>query len=57
LVGEAVLEITAETKPCQVMEAAHHGLRSALKPDWRGGVCCRVISGGKIRIGDPVELL
>jgi MOSC domain-containing protein YiiM len=57
LVGDAVLEITGETKPCQVMEAAHRGLRNSLKPDWRGGVCCRVISGGKIRIGDPVELL
>ena len=56
-IGEVVLEITGETKPCQVMEAARQGLRAALKPDWRGGVCCRVIAGGKIRIGDPVELL
>ncbi|SRR5258706_12062578 len=56
-VGEVVLEVTGETKPCQVMEAAHRGLRAAMRPDWRGGVCCRVVSSGKIRIGDAVELL
>jgi len=31
-------------------------LRRALKPDWRGGVCCDVVSGGTIRVGDPVLL-
>jgi MOSC domain-containing protein YiiM len=56
-IGDVVLEVAGETKPCQLMEAAHHGLRAALKPDWRGGVCCRVINGGNIRLGDPVELL
>jgi len=56
-VGEVVLEVTGETKPCQVMEAAQQGLRAALKPDWRGGVCCRVVAGGSVRIGDAVELL
>ena len=51
-----VLEVTTETQPCQVMEAAHRGLRRALAPDWRGGVCCRVIAGGRIRVGDSVEV-
>jgi MOSC domain-containing protein YiiM len=56
-IGECILEVTQETKPCQVMEAAHRGLKQALTPDWRGGVCCRVVSGGAIRAGQPVDVL
>ena len=55
-VGEALLEVTDETKPCQVMEAACRGLRRALTTDWRGGVTCRVLKAGTIRVGDPVEV-
>ena len=55
-IGELVLEVTDETKPCQVMEAAHRGLRRALTPEWRGGVTCRVVKGGMIRVGDRVEV-
>ena len=55
-IGDLVLEVTDETKPCQIMEAAHRGLRRALTPEWRGGVTCRVIRGGMIRIGDSVEV-
>jgi MOSC domain-containing protein YiiM len=56
VIGGAVLEVTQETQPCQVMEAAHRGLRAALTPEWRGGVCCRVVQGGTIRIGDRVDV-
>jgi MOSC domain-containing protein YiiM len=56
LIGAAVLEVTQETQPCEVMEAAHRGLRAALTPDWRGGVCCKVVKGGTIRVGDSVEV-
>jgi MOSC domain-containing protein YiiM len=56
VIGSLVLEVTQETQPCQVMEAAHQGLRAALKPEWRGGVCCRVVQGGTIRIGDRVDV-
>jgi MOSC domain-containing protein YiiM len=55
-IGDLILEVTEETKPCQVMEAAHRGLRRALTPLWRGGVCCRVVQGGRIRVGDSVEI-
>jgi MOSC domain-containing protein YiiM len=54
-IGDLVLEVTQETKPCHLMEAAHQGLKRALTPEWRGGVCCRVLKGGKIRVGDRVE--
>ena len=56
VIGAAVLEVTQETQPCQIMEAAHRGLRAALTPEWRGGVCCRVVQGGTIRIGDRVDV-
>jgi MOSC domain-containing protein YiiM len=56
VIGSLVLEVTQETQPCQVMEAAHRGLRAALTPDWRGGVCCRVVQGGTVRVGDRVDI-
>jgi MOSC domain-containing protein YiiM len=56
VIGSLVLEVTQETQPCQVMEAAHRGLRAALTPDWRGGVCCRVVASGTIRVGDRVDV-
>ena len=55
-IGQVLLEVTDETKPCQVMEAAHRGLRRALTPEWRGGVTCKVVQGGTIRVGDRVEV-
>jgi MOSC domain-containing protein YiiM len=54
-IGEVVLKVAEETEPCFLMERAHSGLKDALTPDWRAGVCCCVVSGGAIRVGDPVE--
>jgi MOSC domain-containing protein YiiM len=56
IIGSLVLEVTQETQPCGVMEAAQRGLRRALRPEWRGGVCCRVVQGGTIRVGDEVAV-
>ncbi len=56
LLGEAILEITGETDPCERMEQAQPGLFSALLPGWRGGVTCRVVNGGVIRVGMAVTL-
>jgi len=56
VIGNLVLEVTQETQPCHLMDEARLGLRAALKPDWRGGVSCRVVLGGTIRVGDRVEL-
>jgi MOSC domain-containing protein YiiM len=55
-IGDLRLEITGETDPCERMTEACPGLREALTPGWRGGVCCRVLSGSEIRIHDPVTL-
>lgn len=57
VLGEAVLEVTGETDPCQRMEAACPGLFDALRPDWRGGVTCRVLRGGEIAVGMAVAWL
>ncbi len=55
-IGDVVLEVTQETKPCALMEAAFRGLRAAMRPDWRGGVLCKVVRGGEIELGDVVTL-
>ena len=54
-IGDARLEVTMETDPCELMESKRTGLMKALTPDWRGGVSCRVLAGGSIRIGDSVD--
>lgn len=54
-IGDVELEITEETDPCSRMDAQHRGLTAALAPEWRGGVCCKVVSAGEIAIGDRVE--
>jgi MOSC domain-containing protein YiiM len=56
-IGGVIFEVTQETAPCHLMERAHTGLRNAMTPDWRGGVCCKVIAGGEIRVGDRAERL
>jgi MOSC domain-containing protein YiiM len=55
-VGDIELEITQETDPCIRMDEQHQELKSALMPDWRGGVCCKVIKAGSLKVGDSVEL-
>lgn len=54
VIGDVILEVTGETDPCQRMDEVHAGLRRALTPEARGGVCCRILSGGKIAVGDAV---
>lgn len=56
-IGPVKLEVTYPTQPCSRMEEAHVGLLKALHPDWRGGITCRVLEGGEVRIGDEVEVL
>ena len=56
-IGDVVLQIKQQTDPCERMEEAAKGLYNALKPRWRGGVCCRVINEGKVKLGDDVVLI
>lgn len=54
--ADVVLEITRETDPCERMETLARGLKAALSPDWRGGVCTMVITGGAIAVGDEIGI-
>ena len=55
-IGDVRLEITKETVPCFRMDEAHEGMQEALKSDWRGGVCCRVLQSGHVSLGDGIEV-
>lgn len=55
-IGGLVLKINKETDPCFRMDEQCDGLQEALKPDWRGGVCCTVVNDGNITIGDSVDV-
>jgi len=55
-IGNVELLVMMETDPCSRMEEQCTGLKSALQPDWRGGVTCRILNGGLISIGDTVSL-
>lgn len=54
--SSVVLEVTRECDPCDRMEALAPGLRAALTPDWRGGVCSFVVAEGEIAVGDTIMI-
>lgn len=54
--ADVVLESTIETDPCSRMEALAEGLKAALTPDWRGGICTKVIAPGEIAVGDEIRI-
>jgi MOSC domain-containing protein YiiM len=53
---DVILNITCECDPCIRMEAIVPGLKDGLTPDWRGGVCARVLAGGTISVGDEIRI-
>ena len=53
-IGEAVLQVTAECKPCERMEELRPGLRQVLAG--QRGVLARVAQGGTLRVGDPITV-
>ena len=54
-IGDAQIEITSVCTPCDQMEKIRPGLRKEL---WgRRGMLARVLVGGLIRPGDPIEKL
>lgn len=56
-IGEVEMIVQGETKPCDLMEKQRAGLRAALTPEMRGGVNGTIEVGGRIRVGDSVEIL
>lgn len=54
--GDTVIRLAGETRPCEQMDDAHQGLRAALGPDWRAGAYGQIIEGGTIRPGDRAEV-
>jgi len=54
-VGEARIQVTGETQPCSLMDAAHQGLRAAMEASWRGGVHGIVLNDADLAVGDEVS--
>ena len=55
-IGNVRIRIYGETRPCEQMEEAVPGLRSAMSVPWGGGAFGEVLDDGEIKVGDPVEL-
>ncbi|HEY8550508.1 MAG TPA: MOSC domain-containing protein [Vicinamibacterales bacterium] len=49
------LRVLGETRPCERMDEAFLGLRTALEPHWGGGAFAEVLDSGTIAIGDAVS--
>lgn len=54
-IGPVELEVVRDAAPCKLLDDnLGAGARTAMRR--RAGVICRVIEGGTIRIGDPVDV-
>ncbi|MDO7867138.1 MOSC domain-containing protein [Nocardioides jiangxiensis] len=55
-IGEVLLEVVRVAAPCKLLEDdLGPGAMEALRRG-RGGAICRVLEGGEIRVGAPVEV-
>jgi len=55
-IGGVRIRIYGETRPCEQMEAAVPGLKSAMSVPWGGGAFGEVLDDGEIAGGDGGEL-
>ncbi len=55
-IGDCLIRILGETRPCERMDEAMPGLREALKLNWGGGAFGEVLNDGRIAVGDEVRL-
>jgi MOSC domain-containing protein YiiM len=53
-IGSALLEVAKEATPCHHMDEVRDGLQAELAG--RRGMLARVLQGGEVRTGDPVEV-
>lgn len=53
--GDCIVKIYGETKPCDRMDKAFEGLKKVMQANWNGGVYGKIIKGGFIRTGDQVD--
>jgi MOSC domain-containing protein YiiM len=54
-VGEALFEVTMVCDPCAKMDQLRPGLRAEI--DGKRGMLAHVVEGGRLTVGDPVELV
>ena len=53
--GQALLEITKDCAPCGFVDAVQSGLQQRI--GGRRGQLARVVEGGRIGVGDPIQVL
>jgi MOSC domain-containing protein YiiM len=53
-VGEVELAVSAVCEPCELLEEVRAGLQKAMVG--QRGMLCRVVSGGRLRAGDEIEV-